>query len=90
MQAEARLAPPSPAPRVRLVSRPGADERRRLARLKEVESQIAQLEENLAAISIQLENPPASAELVQRLGEDYVALQDEINALLAEWEQLHT
>jgi len=64
-------------------------ERRRKFRLQEIESQIAKLETQLAELTSQLENPPANSELVQQLGEDYVEIQNEINALLAEWEQLH-
>jgi ATP-binding cassette subfamily F protein 3 len=64
-------------------------ESRRRFRLQEIENQIAQLEGQLAEISSQLEDPPADSELVQELGEDYVEIQNEINALLAEWEQLH-
>jgi uncharacterized small protein (DUF1192 family) len=73
---------------VRPKARPTGDERRRLARLKEVESRIAALEEELARLSLSLENPPADPKAVQQLGEDYVAVQNEINALLAEWEQM--
>lgn len=62
---------------------------RRKFRLEEIENQIAQFEEQLAALTMQLENPPANNQLVEELGEDYVQIQNEINTLLAEWEQLH-
>ncbi|MCJ7536225.1 MAG: ABC transporter C-terminal domain-containing protein, partial [Anaerolineales bacterium] len=62
---------------------------RRKFRLLEIENQIAGLETQLAALTLQLENPPAESDLVQELGEDYVQTQNELNALLAEWEQLH-
>jgi hypothetical protein len=39
-------------------------------------------------ITLQLENPPADSRTVEELGEDYVQIQNEINALLADWEQL--
>lgn len=65
-------------------------DRRRRTRMKEVEAQITALEKQLAEISLQLENPPTEMDKVQRLGTDYVLIQDEINALLAEWEGLHT
>lgn len=65
-------------------------ESRRRYRLEEIESQVAALEEQLAALAVQLEEPPADSELVEELGEDYVQIQNEINALLAEWEQLQT
>jgi ATP-binding cassette subfamily F protein 3 len=64
-------------------------ESRRKYRLHEIEIRIAALEEQLAALTLQLENPPADSQLVEELGEDYVQVQNEINALLAEWEQLH-
>jgi ATP-binding cassette subfamily F protein 3 len=69
-------------------NRPSAEERKRKARLKEVEAQIAALEERLAGLSRQLENPPADPQQVQRLGEEYVAVQGEMEALFKEWEML--
>ena len=64
-------------------------ESRRNFLLQEIENQIAGLETQLAALTLQLENPPAESDLVQELGENYVQTQNELNALLAEWEQLH-
>ncbi len=64
-------------------------ESRRKYRLHEIETRIAELEAQLAMLTRQLENPPADSQLVEELGEDYVQVQNEINALLAEWEQLH-
>ena len=64
-------------------------ESRRKYRLQQIETRIAELEEQLASLTRQLENPPGDSELVEELGEDYVQIQNEINALLAEWEQLH-
>jgi ATP-binding cassette subfamily F protein 3 len=64
-------------------------ESRRNYRLQEIEIQIAQLEEQLSALSLQLEKPPTDSQLIHDLGEDYVQIQNEISALLAEWEQLH-
>jgi ATP-binding cassette subfamily F protein 3 len=69
-------------------ARPSGEERRRKARLKEVEQQIASLEELLEALSLQLENPPADPEQVQRLGSEYVDIQDEMESLYKEWEIL--
>lgn len=65
-------------------------ESRRKHRLQEIETQIAELEGQLAALTLQLEKPPTDNQLVESLGEDYVQVQNEINALLAEWEQLHS
>ncbi|HCC63478.1 MAG TPA: hypothetical protein DEQ55_20415 [Pseudomonas sp.] len=64
-------------------------ESRRKYRLGQIETRIAELEKQLAALTEQLEKPPADSQLVEELGEDYVQVQNEINALLAEWEQLH-
>jgi ATP-binding cassette subfamily F protein 3 len=64
------------------------EEKRRKTRLKEVESQIALLEGHLAALSSQLENPPADPVKVQRLGGEYVRVQDELEELMQEWEGL--
>jgi ATP-binding cassette subfamily F protein 3 len=63
-------------------------ERKRRARLQEVEGRIALLEEDLSALSLQLEKPPADPQLVQELGEDYMQIQNELEALISEWEQL--
>ncbi len=69
--------------------RPSQDERRRKARLKEVEEQIANLERQLAALSRQLENPPSDPAKVQRLGGEYVRLESALENLIQEWEDLH-
>ena len=68
----------------------GMTDHQRQLRLEEIETRIAYLERDLAKISVQLEDPPEDTKKVQRLGEDYVEIQNEINALLDEWEQLHT
>jgi ATP-binding cassette subfamily F protein 3 len=72
-------------PRPAMVS---PEERRRRTRLKEVEAQIATLEEQLAVLSRKLENPPADPAKVQRLGQEYVKVQSELDLLIEEWEQL--
>jgi ATP-binding cassette, subfamily F, member 3 len=83
---------PSPKPSVsrsRQAGRSSAEERKRRLRLTKVEEQIAELEVSLQDLASQLENPPKDPDKIQRLGEGYVQIQDEINALLDEWEQLH-
>ena len=87
--AETRLRKTKPAPRPRQEARLGQDERRRKARLQELEARIADLEARLSELAEQLESPPADLSVVEELGEDYVESQNAINALLAEWEQLH-
>jgi ATP-binding cassette subfamily F protein 3 len=65
-----------------------SEERRRRTRLKAVEAQIASLEEQLAVLSRKLENPPPEPAKVQRLGQEYVKVQGELDLLIEEWEQL--
>jgi ATP-binding cassette subfamily F protein 3 len=67
-----------------------ADERRRAARLEEVEGRITELEHQFAQVSERLAAPPANPEEVLRLGDDYMEIQNELNALIAEWEGLHS
>ncbi|MDD2695198.1 MAG: hypothetical protein PHD58_04675, partial [Anaerolineales bacterium] len=54
----------------------------------DVEKRIASLEEQIGHIATLLEKPPPESETVQRLGEDYVELQNKIEVLLGEWESL--
>ncbi len=79
----------SPAKRTRPVN-PSFVNRKRNARIKEVEEQIALMEERITTLSRKLEAPPADLNKVQHLGQEYVRVQDELNALMSEWEQLHT
>ena len=64
------------------------EERRRVARLQELENKIAALESQMAELGRKLENPPADTALVRKWGNQYAALQAEMDAWLAEWEQL--
>ncbi len=64
------------------------EERRRLAHLQELENLITSLEQKLAEVSARLENPPADASEVARLGEEYTRLQREMDEKLNEWERL--
>jgi ATP-binding cassette subfamily F protein 3 len=75
------------APRT-AASRISPEEKRRRNRIKAVEDQIAELEAQLAAISRQLENPPADPAKVNKLGSDYVRLQGELENKMKEWEGL--
>jgi ATP-binding cassette subfamily F protein 3 len=79
-------------PKVReTVQKPRAspEERRRRARLKEVEAVIDRLEDDLAVLTRKLENPPAEAGKVQKLGNEYVRIQKELDELMEEWGELH-
>jgi ATP-binding cassette, subfamily F, member 3 len=69
--------------------RPTPQERQRRARLKQVEELVSSLEEQLSLLSKQLENPPAEAARVHKLGGEYVRVQAELEELLKEWESLH-
>ena len=66
-----------------------ADERRKRARVKQVEALIAQLEAELAFLGRRLENPSKEAEKVRKLGTEYVRIQKELETLMEEWEELH-
>ncbi|MBT7324569.1 MAG: ABC-F family ATP-binding cassette domain-containing protein [Anaerolineae bacterium] len=70
-------------------SDPAAKEKRRhLARLQEVENKVAALEARLGELGAQLENPPEDADALRQLGEEYTQVQDEMDAMLVEWEAL--
>lgn len=72
------------------VKRSRNKEKQHRIRLEQVEAMIIQLEARLATLSKQLENPPEALELVQKMGKEYVEVQNEINTLEAEWENLQT
>lgn len=57
--------------------------------MKEVETLIDRLETDLATLGHRLENPPADPAKVQKLGNEYVRLQKELDALMDEWGKLH-
>ncbi len=64
------------------------DERRKIAQMQELENRIAALEAELASLSAALENPPADAGEVTRLGRQYARVQEQMDEQLAEWERL--
>ena len=61
------------------------EQRRKRARVQELENSIAGLEAQLAEIGHTLE-APAAPERVRELGQEYASLQKEMDAKLAEWE----
>jgi len=65
-----------------------AKERRRKARLAEVDAAIAALEEKLEILGRQLRNPPSDRTAVHRIGEDYLQAESELEVLIDEWEKL--
>jgi ATP-binding cassette subfamily F protein 3 len=58
------------------------------ARLEAIEREIRELEGQQETISTALAAPPADQDEVLRLGQDYVALQERVEALMVEWAQL--
>jgi predicted nucleic acid-binding Zn-ribbon protein len=65
-------------------------ERRRLAKLQELENKIAALETEMAELGRKLEDPPKDTALVRKWGNRYAALQKEMDLLLWEWEGLQS
>ncbi len=58
------------------------------ARLAAIEREIQSLEGRQETLSAALAAPPADQDEVLRLGQAYVALQEQVEALMAEWAQL--
>ena len=91
-EAEANLSIPLPAsPKFKQTPRKNVSsaEKRRRAHLEELENSISDLEKEIAILTHRLENPPNDPLQVQRLGKEYVYLQDQVNQLMNEWESLH-
>ncbi len=72
-------------PTVRPSSTGKHNRQRRQLKLDALEETISSLEEQLAAISRQLEDPPADGDAVQRLGREYVQLESRLETRLQEW-----
>ena len=66
------------------------EERRRIARIQELENTIRDLESELALIGEKLENPPADTALVRKWGNQYSDIQKRMDEKLSEWEHLQT
>jgi ATP-binding cassette subfamily F protein 3 len=64
------------------------EERRRMARIQELENKIKTMEDELAQLGFRLENPPPDPAKVAKLGSEYARLQYEMDLLLSEWEAL--
>ncbi len=64
------------------------EERRRLAKLQELENTIAELEATLANLGTQLESPLVKPNEVAVIGKEYERVQKEMDGKLAEWENL--
>ena len=63
-------------------------ERRRVAKIQELENRIKQFEAELAQLGFQLEHPPADMVKVGQLGRNYARVQYEMDLLINEWELL--
>lgn len=63
-----------------------AEKRRREARLEEIEKRVTALENRLSKISSVLAQPPVDQDEVVRLGDEYMEIQNELDALINEWE----
>ncbi|MCC6146436.1 MAG: ABC-F family ATP-binding cassette domain-containing protein [Anaerolineaceae bacterium] len=94
-QASPRVEPAAAPPAVLKTSQETAptrlskhEQRRRQQRQDALEQEISALESRLNAVTRQLENPPADSARVQKLGQEYMGLQSELEAHLQEWEAL--
>ena len=58
-------------------------------RLEWIEQEIARLEERLLQITRTLENPPADPLIVNRLGQEYMTIREQLESILVEWTELH-
>jgi ATP-binding cassette subfamily F protein 3 len=65
-----------------------AEERRRQARLADVRTRIAGLEEDLTLLGRGLANPPSDRAEIQRIGEEYVRAERDLEILMEELERL--
>jgi ATP-binding cassette subfamily F protein 3 len=66
-----------------------AQQRKRMARLEELEKAITVLEEQINNLAEQLKEPPPDYTEVQQLGERFVLCQSELDTLYTEWEKLN-
>lgn len=67
-----------------------AADRKRLARLEEVETRIGELEAALDKLGTKLANPPDDPDQVAALGHEYRKAETELEILLNEWGSLQT
>jgi ATP-binding cassette subfamily F protein 3 len=65
-----------------------AKTRKQQEQMKKLEAEISRLENELDAVSRQLENPPSDPQQVQVLGQSFNALQHTLDEQIREWETL--
>jgi ATP-binding cassette subfamily F protein 3 len=63
-------------------------QRRRVAKIQELENRIKEYEQELAQLGLRLETPPPDSARVAQLGRDYARVQYDMDLLIAEWEGL--
>ena len=85
---EKASAKPASARPMRVSSSASKEERRRLAKLQELENAIAALDKKLAELGRELEDPPAEKGAVAKLGREYASVQKKMDEKLVEWEKL--
>jgi ATP-binding cassette, subfamily F, member 3 len=64
------------------------EQRRRKQRIEAVEAEISKLEDQMAKITRQLENPPPDPVKVQQLGEEYNRLQKKLEERMEMWVEI--
>ncbi|MBX3036311.1 MAG: ABC-F family ATP-binding cassette domain-containing protein [Anaerolineales bacterium] len=64
------------------------EERRKIAKVQELENQIAELESTLANLGFQLESPMLKPDDVVKISKEYERVQKEMDVKLAEWEEM--
>ena len=62
---------------------------RRRKAVEKLEHEIAELEKRLKQVSSELENPPADFSRVETLGQEYLALQAQLDQHYAAWEEMN-
>jgi ATP-binding cassette subfamily F protein 3 len=65
-----------------------AEERRRKARLAELENRIRELEQELDTLGGQLADPPPDRAEVQRIGKAYMQAERDLETVMEEWEKI--
>ena len=73
----------------RSAARSSTAERKRRARMQEIEGLITDLDAQLASLGTKLENPTPDQVQVEKLGREYVQVQEELELLWEEWGELH-
>jgi ATP-binding cassette subfamily F protein 3 len=65
-----------------------ARERRRKARLAEIEARMQELEEALDRLGTELRNPPADRSRIHDIADDYMKAERELEGVMEEWERV--